>query len=59
MIDVTELEKEYAFDMMKIGTPDWEGVPYLLKIDSSYYEFAKKHNLLVTSGSDYHGKFIN
>ena len=41
MIDVTELEKEYAFDMMKIGTPDWEGVPYLLKIDSSYYDFAK------------------
>lgn len=46
MIDVTELEKEYAFDMMKIGTPDWEGVPYLLKIDSSYYDFAKKRGQL-------------
>lgn len=46
MIDVTELEKEYAFDMMKIGTPDWKGVPYLLKIDSSYYDFAKKRGQL-------------
>ena len=46
MMDVTELEKEYAFDMTKIGTPDWEGVPYLLKIDSSYYEFAKKRGQL-------------
>ena len=41
MIGVTELEKEYAFDMMKIGTPDWEGVPYLLKIDNINHPMAK------------------
>lgn len=46
MIDVIKLEKEYAFDMMKIGTLDWEGVPYLLRIDSSYYDFAKKRGQL-------------
>ena len=46
MTDIKELEKEYAFDMMKIGTPDCEGVPYLLKIGSSYYEYAKKRGQL-------------
>lgn len=46
MIDVIKLEKEYAFDMMKIGTPDWEGVPYLLKIDSAHYRFAKNRGQL-------------
>lgn len=46
MIDIKVLENKYAFDMMKIGRPDWEGVPYLLKKGSSYYEYAKKRGQL-------------
>lgn len=42
MDKIKELEKEYAFDMMRVGTPEWEGVPYLFRKDSHFYKFAKE-----------------
>lgn len=45
----------------EIGVDGMECFPPPHKQDENshiYYEFAKEHNLLVTSGSDYHGKIF-
>ena len=47
---------------VSIGVDGMECFPPAHKMEADsekYYEFAKKHNLLVTSGSDYHGIMIN
>lgn len=46
----------------EIGVDGMECFPPPHKQDENshiYYEFAKEHNLLVTSGSDYHGKVFD
>ena len=51
MIDVTELEKEYAFDMEGFGTEKREGNPRLVKIGSSDYNYANDNNWVVSISS--------
>lgn len=56
--DVKDMEKELG-KLRELGINGLEVQPRFYEQSSPFIEYAKKHNLLITYGSDYHGAYMD
>jgi len=56
--DVEDIESELQ-ELRNLGLDGLEVQPRFFESSKPYIDYAKKHNLLITYGSDYHGSYMN